>query len=361
MKRTALALLVALITSFSSAEILTIYSDAGFPTADVFAGGVGATFDGEFTGITPPEGYKSFRTLCPNWFFWGYAYPTAQNLSRFNIGELRFWVNSSNGGAKIEIKNSADATIRAWTLNAVGWTPAQSGQWALIRIPLTGVPLSDVKVPFVISQETPNTIYVDQIRYIDSTAAVTFQPVIKNRVTHAVEGELSWSVPTLPVAGNWVGSNHYIEMTTDVNMPAWGVQIYTDNRGSGASPAYTGAANTNPAGLVDMTDTKRALPLAWTIRGNLSTSVTPADPNANVNWMYMKDATTPNIAGVTSPLVNGEYYVVTRNNVGIHYGVSDPAGPDNTPDYIFLEADFAQAVTPRTYRTNRLILELFVP
>jgi len=77
----------------------------------------------------------------------------------------------------------------------------------------------------------------------------------------------------------------------------------------------------------------------------------------------MKDVMTPDIPLMgTTQFKNGDQdpFVVVKDNVGNHFGQS-PAefGAEDTPNYIFLEANFGTAVTPRTYQTSTLRLEFF--
>src|SRR5882672_6099541 len=93
------------------AEILTLFSDKGLPdippnTVPTYSGG-GLYTEGHWQAIVPPEGFESWKTTqtVNSFAGWGLAYAVPQNLSRFNSGEMRFWINSSIGNIQIEIKN----------------------------------------------------------------------------------------------------------------------------------------------------------------------------------------------------------------------------------------------------------------
>jgi hypothetical protein len=75
----------------------------------------------------------------------------------------------------------------------------------------------------------------------------------------------------------------------------------------------------------------------------------------------MKDAATPTItAENTTAFQSGEIAVTAKSNLGIHFGQKDTdIGPEFPPNYIFLEANFSAAVTPRTYKTSALRVEYF--
>jgi hypothetical protein len=118
-----------------------------------------------------------------------------------------------------------------------------------------------------------------------------------------------------------------------------------------------------------------------------STTTVPVaiNPNAlsgsSYQWFFFKDKGTPaNSAGGTLAFTNGEDYIRVIDYRGLHEftgpegtggftageGVDAggstqqyfPVGTVSTND-IFLEANFANAVTPATYGTNTLRLEAF--
>lgn len=369
-----LALASALfLCSSANSEVLTFFGDAGFPSASgVFAGSSfdNAQFNGRSRSASPvPEGFESWETIAPTDFWWGYQFPTPQNLSRFAGGEFRFWILSDRSDVRLQMKfgpGPVDFLLNTDLGSLPGFVRSQ---WSLVRVPLSGVNLNSVLVPFVFAgtaNGSPVRFWVDHIRYVDNASAVTFSAQARNRFTNSPATQsMSFPVSSLPVAGDWAVANEYIQLTIDMNEMAWGVQVYTDNTASDASPRFVGPSNANPAGLVDTTDRSKTLPLAWSIRGTTDTVVNALDPSdaANWSWSYLKDRLTPAIPPSTTAWVDGDPYATVRNQIGIHWNADPrvPFGADHTPDYVYFQARYREAVTPRSYQTNKLVVELFVP
>ena len=165
-------------------------------------------------------------------------------------------------------------------------------------------------------------------------------------------------------------------------------QIYTNNTASTANPKFSttvqsGKVGSNPAGMVDVQAPSQTLPLAWSIKAGAQapTAVTPtaAEPNNNglngnptdpnaFQWLYMEDSATPAIpASGTGTFSNGDPFITVKNNSRIHYAQGPgneplyPAqlGATDSPNYIFLEANFGAAVAPQTYQTSKLTVEFY--
>ncbi len=197
---------------------------------------------------------------------------------------------------------------------------------------------------------------------LSGTGTVSMTVTAKLMATNATVTDVTWTGVTLPTT--WKNADQYLQLETSITDATGGVRIVTDNKGSGANPAYTGS-NTTAAGLVDNTNHANALPLAWTVKDLVAgstgpVSAKPYDPGtdgsgqpAQFQWLYMTDA----VDGTIPP---GAPYRTVANSTGIHFGGGDTEfGASPSPNYVYLEANFANAVTPRTYSTNKLIVEAF--
>jgi hypothetical protein len=191
--------------------------------------------------------------------------------------------------------------------------------------------------------------------------------------------QIYWTGISLPM--NWVDATSYIALSSTNTNNGSGIQIYTDNEGVGANPAYTGAAGTNPEGLVNESSTTVTLPLAWSITTSTYTSASTvaatladnpsvcggSDPVGTAClWNFFEDKSTPAIPATNTPaFVNGAYYVdVVQAGAGLHVtqGATGFA-PNTTAPYssIFIETNFGAAMTPATYQTATLRIEDFNP
>jgi hypothetical protein len=197
---------------------------------------------------------------------------------------------------------------------------------------------------------------------LTGTGVVSLTVTAKNMSNNATTTDISWTGVTLPTA--WKSADQYLQLDTNITDATGGVRIVTDNKGAGANPAYTGPNNT-AAGLVDNVNHANALPLAWTIKDAVistgpvaakpfeSAAVDGAGSPAQFQWLYMTDLADTAVAA-------GAPYRTAVNSTGIHFGGSDTEfGAAASPNFVYLEANFANAVTPRTYSTNKLIVEAF--
>ena len=172
----------------------------------------------------------------------------------------------------------------------------------------------------------------------------------------------------------WRRADSYIVLHTTITSANGAVQVYTDNTHASAAPKYTGVGiSTNAAGLVgldplglDLTASSKTLSMCWRVTDAVATSTTiaqgaPGKPdrlystelgNAYPCFEWMKDAATMGFA-------NGEDYVTVKDaNRGIQHAESTWAYA-SSPDYLYFGALFTGAVTPRIYRTSRLMIEAF--
>jgi len=351
-------ILVVLVMSFkyvANCSILTIYNDERIFGANISTWTDGGYFDGQNQEITPPEGYKCFKTTCSATYAgWGVYYSTGQNFSAYVGGELRFWVYSSTGRLKVEIKDNVNRTI-------YNYPPVD--QWSLRRIPLSSfgsVDLSSITYPFMITAEAPATFYVDLVRWVtQDVTSPFFQIKIKDIETHIEKSSITFSDTNLPKG--WVLAEQYIEIECDPDSTSWGIQIYTDNKSEQAEPKYTGSLD--PCGLVDTTTGVFVLPMAWTIEYTtrtrtalINTDKGQPEPGSWVSgggwmWKWMKDKN-------SSGFQNGGNYVTCWDNSGLLWN-DWQRDSKKSPNYIYLSANFSNAVGGRKYKTNQLKIEFF--
>ena len=177
---------------------------------------------------------------------------------------------------------------------------------------------------------------------------------------------------------DWMIADALIKVTT--NWTAGGIQIYTDNTETGASPRWNGGGD--PCGLLKVipgqsTSTVR-LPLCWRIMDN-TTDYThleikqtiasdigganhlrcpaygdPATTNYNC-WFWMMDEG-------TSGFSNGDDYVTfLTKDKGYHHAESPLDWLiGGSPYYVYVGAKFQSAAAGETYQTTKLKLELYI-
>jgi len=360
-------------------NILTIFSDSGISGNSLFTWSANSNaLFGPSTAVAPPEGYSSLLTQSNSnlWAGWGVFYNTAQDLSAYSTGELRFWLYASDGNLLVQLEDINGTKLCNQVIqNLQGWNSSLLNTWVEVRIRLAGIPLNQIKSPFEITAQVATNFYVDQVRFVDNTVPDNFFSVaLVNRSDGSPASSLSWSRVALPA--RWVLADQYLQLTVDPNNTSWGVQIYTNNTAAGANPRYTGSVSTFTTtppvgGLVNPNNTPRLLPLAWEAMESSSPTLKAQDPNncgpsngLACLWLFMQDQAVFGNGNATA--YNGAPWITARNNVGIHYaqGVTiDPSdfGAANTPDAVYLEADFGTAVAPTTYQTSTLTIEYYTP
>ncbi|MGM0568014.1 MAG: hypothetical protein ACQESB_02215, partial [Elusimicrobiota bacterium] len=185
--------------------------------------------------------------------------------------------------------------------------------------------------------------------------------------------KISWSSVQLPT--EWKTADHYLKVTSRPNISNWGMQIYTDNRAEDAQPRFSGSGESqNCAGLIDTVWSDRRLPLAWRVSDEKRDDLTVVqgsddslyseelggEESEYACFLWMKDRSTPDIPEEnTTQFMDGEDYVtVWESSRGIQHAEGTWDIIDN-PVYIYMAANFANALTPRNYSTNKLALEFF--
>ncbi|RLD18994.1 MAG: hypothetical protein DRI36_00100 [Caldiserica bacterium] len=337
-------------------EILTIYNDEGISGDNIYTwNDGGADYDGSSQDLeSVPEGFKCFKTTATSGSYagWGVFYNTEQDFSEYQNGDLRFWIYSSTGNIKVEIERWNGETVTKY-LSDYGWNDSYVNTWRLFSIPLDDFAVditTSVKSPFKITVlTTPATFYIDMVRWAVNIDTGSFNLKIK-RISDDVEVS-SFTFTRVNLIGlptGWVVADQYIEIEVEPSDISWGIQIYTDNESPSADPRYTGTED--PAGLVDTSTTTKRLQMGWTIEylthslSELGTGEPGTWVNGGYQWKYFKDK-------ASSDFTNGGSYVTPWNNEGLLWNTwqRDSKSP---PNYIYISADFSNAVTPRTYKTK---------
>ena len=177
---------------------------------------------------------------------------------------------------------------------------------------------------------------------------------IRNRDNDNLATSLTWE--NVAAGSGWTLANQYILLHSTLTLPG-GIRIYTDNAANDANPRFGGSFGTgNGAGLIDTTTNTAVIPLAWLIRDDRGDPAT-GDPNYNPSWFYFKDKSQTNF---WSNADTKDYSTVAKAGYGIHFSQgTGNYGPSPSPDYIYIESNFTNAVGGRTYRTTTLRIELF--
>jgi hypothetical protein len=206
--------------------------------------------------------------------------------------------------------------------------------------------------------------------------------VIKNISDNGTVATIGWT-NTSP---GWQVSTQYIDMVSSITTTSGGIQYYTDNTNSAASPKWNVAissVNPTPAGLLDPTGTQK-LPTAWRASTFTLTGVNPINPNGGAGesflWFFHEDH-----AQVAVPSLNAAKYVDADPFVtvycapsttltdslgnsflevsgGIHFAQSPTSFggfQQVAHTFLYTEADFSSALAQTTYATNELVLEAF--
>jgi len=368
--------------------VFTILSDS--VSGDKINGWGDVALYGAATSPTPPEGYYSMQMGSPaGGGGWGvyYLQPGGLDLSNYaTSGELRFWANCSTDNFALVILHTDSSSENYDFANVFG---GAFNVWVPVAVPLNQIryPINDIYSPFIINLNVPGTCYFDNVRVVNPPApnAELFHVAVNNISDQKPVTNLTWS-PVTPQSG-WVRSNQYLQLDTDVETLGWGVQIYTNNTAAGASPQFrttvqSGQIGSNPAGLVNTQATSQTIPMAWSIKAGTQTALAAAPPAAEPNnngqnghttdpnafqWLYMEDAATPAIpANGTSAFSNGDPFITVKNNYGNHYAqgpetipyVPTQFGAQDSPNYIYLEANFGLAVA-QTYQTSTITVEFY--
>ena len=325
------------------------------------------------------------------WIQFGYTatdpwdHPVPTDMSNYKGGNLEFWIKTSTDIA-IGINDNTYGQHTNY-LSTLAGSGVMDGFWHFISSPIASIDTlhtiyySNIKQPVAFGPRyattlTDNTTFwVDNVLWV-STNAGTINVTLNNIVDNSTTTMVTWSGLSSVTSSTWSWkvADQYILVDLDYYSPTWGIQIYTNNKGAGAIPQYTGAVGTDPNGLVDTSSTAIAMPMCWsivnsTVSGSAPTHlvITQSDRQLNSGfYLWMKDINTPTIVGGSTVFMPGEDYVTVWDNRGIQYAegtFSAPHDPSHfispSPNFIYLGANFTGAQIPHTYTTNQLYIELF--
>ena len=139
----------------------TIYADTGIPTGSsiyTWQGGT-ATFNGDYTGITPPEGSKCFMTTGSYWQGWG-VFLAGSNMKTYSNGYLKFWARSSTQ-LKIDLEGPSGT-------KKTKYIASTTNTWKEFSLSITnfsGVVLTNMYGLFEATSESAGTFYIDNVRW----------------------------------------------------------------------------------------------------------------------------------------------------------------------------------------------------
>jgi hypothetical protein len=187
-------------------------------------------------------------------------------------------------------------------------------------------------------------------------AGVTMDIEVHEITTDALGTDILWRRVDLP--NTWVLAEHYLRVnptfTADVR---GGIQVYTDNTAGDAVPYQVTQVTPVTGWLVDGITKKTGLPFAWLIKDVREAPAT-FTPDWGF-WFYMKDK-------AQTSFLNGETYITPINDFCQTQGTpcfqwdnGQYASNGRLPFFMYFEADFSNAVTPRTYSTPTLRIEAY--
>jgi PKD repeat protein len=160
-----------------------VYNDVEIPASSVVWtwsgaewGGPPSTFNGNFTGESPPEGTKCFKVMSgsnwgnsTNYAGWGVflAQPFVHNVNLSSYTHLKFWVKTSiNLKLEVQQYNRYGQKFRGY-ISDYGWDSTDT--WQEISIPdseFSNINIQNIFCPFMITVEQGNkTFYIDNVRW----------------------------------------------------------------------------------------------------------------------------------------------------------------------------------------------------
>lgn len=288
----------------------------------------------------------------------------------------------AGGSVEFMIKNSrlVDFQIRSGVSTQLLKSCTTNTAWHKVTVALPAasdstIDFSKVRIPAFFQTYGRGYFIVDNVvwrKAASTTGSLT--ATLKNISDNQNASQLTWS--SVNPGGGWKAADQYIQLDLTYYQPGWGIQIYTDNAAADASPRYAGSvSSSNPVGLISVEYPESApLPMCWRMV-DVSTTTTLSIVQGSDNKLYssqlggqagqypcfvwMKDRGTPAIPDKgTTVFTPGEDYVTVWDNRGAQHAEGTWSGCQS-PNYIYIGANFNGAVTPGTYRTNKLIVELF--
>lgn len=194
------------------------------------------------------------------------------------------------------------------------------------------------------------------------TGTFTWDVGIYNVSDDSPASEISWDVSSItPGTTKWATSTQYILISSTMTQSGAGIQVYMDNM-NGTDFKYTGSTNTAVGGLVAKTaPTLTPLGMAWAMKDSKQATAPKIDPddkspgNEAVYYAscYFKDKSGQ------GAMVNGESFITILNTNGMKYGQgeNDRGGSPNGQFYMYIGANFQNAMTPMEYGTDTITFE----
>ncbi|MBN1823724.1 MAG: hypothetical protein JW803_05330 [Endomicrobiales bacterium] len=226
----------------------------------------------------------------------------------------------------------------------------------------TDTGLAVASIPFGLFAPATKQFWIDNVFYT-SVAPSTYTFTIKRISDNIVMSSITWS-NVIPGATKWKAADQYIEIDFNYYHSGWGINVYTDNKGTGADPGYTWT--NDPAGLVNTSTTTKVLPMCWRVV-DVSTDTLSIQQGAtelpNQLWVTEFGDQYPCFLWIMDRNTSGfsdtmDYITVWEEKRGIQHAEST-WGAAKSKNYIYFGANFENAVAPATYRTNKLTLELY--
>jgi len=164
----------------------------------------------------------------------------------------------------------------------------------------------------------------------------------------------------------WQRADACIILYSNITSTTGAVQIYTDNSAPDANPQFQPVVtSTDPAGLVDTSSVSATLPMCWRITDSPTTTLTIMQTSDNQHlyspdlgsgfwcFLFMRDK------GSSGINMGDSYLTVKQAFSGIQYAESNWSNNMQSPNYIYLGANFSKAGAGRTYKTSTLRIEAF--
>ena len=315
---------------------------------------------------------------------------TQQDMSAFYNGQLKFCVKINESAAAefpVGIKLAGSNIVFKLSSSTVfpNFNSSKINQWQEVSLKLNSATDSRITEEnmkrtsflFLISYDnnevsTSSVLNIDNIRWEKSGVGSGMSlSMFKVEDDTEIPGGNSFSFDVNIDEGiHWKVANEYIKINFNYSEynPCY-IKIYTDNTSEKANPKYTGT-ETNPAGLINVDDTKVKLDMCWRVSGSI------IDKNNLKIYQYYKDGK-PYLSDKENegncylwmqdlakhePDFDNKYSYVWNNGSEISYrgaqfGEYTFEAPA-FPLYLYLGANFLNTVTDENYSTNTLTVEL---
>ncbi len=192
--------------------------------------------------------------------------------------------------------------------------------------------------------------------------------VVDRNGNPAAENKITWdSASIIPGTTKWLCAKTLLKVECDYTGGA--IQIYTDNTAADAIPEWTGSGDPKNLLKDEGATSIVGLPLCWRVWGKLLDD-SPDDliivqVNGDIcslssigwqTWFWMKDRG-------SDDFIDGDNWITNwKESVGIQVSFwqwVDWWGDTPSPFYIYIGANFTDAMALSTYKTSTLRLELF--